>query len=99
MSGARMIAVENVNVPGRVSRVNAERYLAMREVLLSVLPAAPPGLTQTEMIDAVVAGAPQTLWPNGDKAGWWMKTVQLDLEAKGLVVRERSAKPTRWYRS
>ena len=29
------------------------------------------------------------------KAGWWTKCVQLDLEAKGVVVREGS-KPIRW---
>ena len=28
-----------------------------------------------------------------------MKTVQLDLEAKGLIVRRTDASPTRWHRS
>jgi hypothetical protein len=31
-----------------------------------------------------------------DKAGWWAKAVQLDLEAKGIVVREVT-KPLRWH--
>ena len=39
-----MIEVENVNVPGSTSRVNAEKYTAMRTVLLKVLPAKPIGL-------------------------------------------------------
>jgi hypothetical protein len=30
------------------------------------------------------------------KVGWWMKTVQLDLEARKIVLREKS-KPLRWH--
>lgn len=90
------ITVENVNTPGRTSRVNAAKYGAMKEVLLRVLPNKKPGLTQQEMIDAVLPHLPQDLFPGGATAGWWVKTVQLDLEARGKVVRERS-KPLRWH--
>lgn len=93
-----MIVVENVNVPGRTSRVNARKYEAMREVLLRVLPADGPGMTQAEMGTAVRPHLPQDLWPGGDKSMWWVKTVQLDLEAKGLVIRDASSTPTRWRR-
>jgi hypothetical protein len=92
------IEIENINVPGRSSRVNAEKYHAMRAVLLMVLPKSDPGLTQKEMCEAVLPHLPQHLWPNGEKSMWWVKTVQLDLEAKGLVLRDRSAKPLRWRR-
>lgn len=98
-SKSEMIQVENVNVPGRVSNVNAEKYEAMRGVLLSVLPKDPPGLTQAEMGDAVRPHLPQDLWPNGEKSMWWVKTVQLDLEAKGLLMRNKKCRPTRWHRS
>ena len=27
--------------------------------------------------------------PDGAKAGWWTKAVQLDLEAKGIIRREK----------
>ena len=30
---------------------------------------------------------------------WWVKTVQLDLEAKGLIVRRTDGSPTRWHRA
>lgn len=98
MSAVKTIDVENVNVPGYKSRVNGEKYTAMREVLLKVLPAKTPGLTQEEMRTAVAPHLPQNLWPDGEKSRWWIKTVQLDLEAKGLVARDSSAKPTRWFR-
>lgn len=94
-----MIEVENVNHPGQVSRVNAEKYLAMREALLKVLPLQPPGFTQAEMGAAVLPHLSQRLWPEGKKSMWWLKTVQLDLEAKGLVKRSSRGSPTRWYRA
>jgi hypothetical protein len=37
------------------------------------------------------------LVPGGVKAGWWVKAVQLDQEAKGALVREPT-KPLRWHR-
>lgn len=99
MSKSEMTEVENVNVPGQVNNVNAEKYRAMRAVLLKVLPKEPPGLTQAEMSTAVLPHLPDNLWPNGGKSMWWVKTVQLDLEAKGLVMRNKEGKPTRWYLS
>ncbi|MDF1522061.1 MAG: hypothetical protein P1P87_04490 [Trueperaceae bacterium] len=92
------VEVENVNVPGSTTRVDATMYRAARLALLQALPDAPPGLTQAEMIDATKRHLPEDLFPGGAKAGWWVKCVQLDLEAKGLVVRDRAAKPLRWRR-
>ena len=90
--------VENINVPGYSTRVNKAMYEAMQEALWKVMPAKSPGLTQKEMIEAVVLHLPENLFPGGAKAGWWAKTVQLDLEAKGKLVRE-PGKPLRWYRA
>ena len=95
---AEKIEVENVNVPGSTTRVDATMYRAARAALLRALPDAPPGLTQAEMIAATQRHLPEDLFPGGAKAGWWVKCVQLDLEAKGLVVRDRAAKPLRWRR-
>lgn len=90
------ITVENVNVPGSVSRVNRAMYEAMWQAMCRVLPTGSPGLTQNEIREAVVKFLPGELYPGGAKAGWWAKTVQLDQEAKGNVIRE-STKPLRWY--
>jgi hypothetical protein len=38
------IAMENVNSPGRVVRVDADKYQAMRAAMLAVLPDTAPGL-------------------------------------------------------
>jgi hypothetical protein len=92
------IKIENVNHPGLTSTVDAGMYQAMRDALLKVLPTEAPGLTQAEMRDAVVPRLPDDLFPGGAKAGWWSKSVQLDLEAKGVIARE-SSKPLRWHRN
>lgn len=92
------IRIENINTPGRSSNVDAAKYLAMRQVLLKVLPKRRPGLTQADMGQAVLPHLPESLWPGGAKAMWWVKTVQLDLEAKGLIERDAASKPLRWNR-
>jgi hypothetical protein len=88
------VEVENVNHPGQVRQVDAPMYEAVKRAYLKVLPKTSPGLTLAEIADRLLAHLPQDLFPDGAKAGWWAKTVQLDLEAKGLVVREKT-KPLR----
>ena len=92
------VTVENVNVPGKTSRVNAAKYHAMKQAMLRVLPKARPGLNQAEIREAVVPFLPDDVFPGGSTAGWWAKTVQLDLEAKGTVIREPT-KPLRWHQA
>ena len=91
------VVVENVNVPAQTTRLDAGMYNAMRRALLRAVPSKAPGLTQSEMREAVLPHLPPELFPGGAKAGWWAKAVQLDLEAKGPLVRETS-KPLRWHR-
>lgn len=95
--GDQRITVQNVNVPGYKTTVDAAKYMAMCEALMKVLPTSPPGMTQVEMIHEVVPHLPPGQFAGGSKVSWWLKTVQLDQEAKGTIVREIS-KPLRWYR-
>ncbi len=62
-----------------------------------IIPTQSPGLNQSEIREGVIPFLPEDLFPGGAKAGWWAKTVQLDQEAKGALVREET-KPLRWYR-
>ncbi|MDP2334205.1 MAG: hypothetical protein Q8M19_26305 [Reyranella sp.] len=92
------VAMENVNSPGgRVVRVDAGKYNAMKRAILAVLPKAPPGSTVAELKKRLLPLLPEDLFPGGAKAGWWLKGVQFDLEAKGLVARVAS-KPLRLHR-
>ncbi|GGB46813.1 hypothetical protein GCM10011316_18640 [Roseibium aquae] len=91
------IEIENVTSPGRTERVNRAKYEAMREALLAILPDKAPGLKVPDAKAALLPLLPDTLFPGGDKAGWWLKAVQLDLEAKGIIKRAPS-KPVQLYR-
>ena len=91
------IEIQSVTSPRRTERVNRVKYLAMREAFLPVLPDTPPGITVAEAKSALLETLPQDLFPGGEKAGWWLKAVQLDLEVKGVIARGGS-KPVRLYR-
>ena len=88
------IEVENVNHPGKTARVDADKYAAMRAALEATLPRG-VWATQAELRQIVLPRLPDHLFPGGATSGWWAKTVQLDLEAKGLLVRD-GGKPLRW---
>jgi hypothetical protein len=92
------IKIESATSPGHVQRVDRAKYMAMRNALTAVLPADPPGMTVAEAKAALLPRLSGDLFPGGDKAGWWLKAVQLDLEAK-RVVRRGSTKPVRLFRS
>lgn len=96
-SKAGTVAVRNINHPGKVSHLDARMYGAMKRAYLAVLPDSAPGLTLAEIRERLLPLLPQALYPSGDKAGWWAKTVQLDLEAKGVIERER-VRPLRLHR-
>lgn len=94
---ADKIEVENPNTPGRTEGLDRAKYEAMRDALLPVLPDAPPGLTVAEAKAALLPHLDENLFPGGAKAGWWLKAVQLDLEAKKVIARADGS-PVRLYR-
>ena len=98
MSESDKIEIENVTSPGRVTRVDKAKYLAMEDALLSVLPASAPGISAAEAKQRLLPLLPQDLFPGGAKAGWWQKAAQLNLEAKGRIVRQNT-KPLTFHLS
>ena len=91
------IAIENINSPGRIERVDRAKYIAMRDALLLILPSDEPGMTVAAAKEALLPFLQDDLFPQGQTAGWWLKAVQLDLEAKKVILRAAS-KPVRLYR-
>lgn len=89
--------VQNVGQPGKTFRVDAAKYSEMRAAVLATTPAGPPGMTPAEIVVAVKPRLSDALFPGGETAGWWVKCVQLDLEAKGLLKRAPKA-PVRLWR-
>ncbi len=94
---SQKIEIENVMSPGRITRVDADKYDAMKRAYLKILPLTAPGMTAEELREGVLPHLPEDLFPEGAKAGWWMKGVPLDLEAKGIVARA-DTKPLRWHK-
>lgn len=92
------IEVENVTSPGRTTRVNRAKYMAMRTALMAVLPTSAPGMAVADAKAALLPRLDAELFPGGDKAGWWLKCVQLDLEAKGVIARADKP-PVRLFRA
>lgn len=91
------IEVENINTPGRTERLDRTKYMAMRAALLAALPDTAPGMTVAEAQAALLPFLSETDFPERQKAGWWMKAVQLDLEAKGIIKRALK-RPVQLYR-
>jgi hypothetical protein len=90
------IGIENFATPGRILMVERVKFLAMRDVLLSVLPAKAPRITSAEVKGRILHVLAQDLFPGTAKAGWWQKAAQLDLEAKGCILRE-DTKPLKFH--
>jgi hypothetical protein len=91
------ITIENVTSPHHVQRVDRKKYTAMHRALLEVLSAGPPGITIADAKTKLLQRLPEDLFPGGDKAGWWFKAVQLDLEAKRVIGRTAD-KPLRLFK-
>jgi hypothetical protein len=81
------ITIESITSPHHTERVNRAKYMAMREALMAVLPGDPPGITVAQANEAILPHLNKELFPGGAKAPWWLKAVQLDLEAKGMIKR------------
>jgi len=92
------ITVENINTPGKTTRVDAAKYNAMKQAMIRVMAHDAPGDTAKDIKDAAKPLLPDALFPGGATSGWWQKCVQLDLEAKGIITRS-STKPLRFYLS
>lgn len=79
------VEVENVNVPGQITRVDAAKYHAMKDAMMIVMSDTP--MTANDIKEAAKSHLPDDLFPGGATSGWWQKSVQLDLEAKGVITR------------
>ena len=73
-------------------RVQA-RYRAVRTAILKVLPFEGPGLTLTEISEAITPLIPGSLFPSGP--GFYSLAVKVHLESIGLVVQVERSRPTR----
>jgi len=90
------VEVENVNVPDNKVKLNAAKYGAMYDSMMAVIGAEP--MTYAAIKAGVLPILSQEHFPEGKTSGWWIKAVQLDLEAKGVLLRHKS-KPLTWSKA
>lgn len=93
---AAKTTVQNVGQPGKTYQVDAAKHAEMRARVLEALPDKAPGMKVADLIETVRPRLDPGLFPGGETAGWWVKCVQLDLEAKGLIVRHDKAPVQLW---
>ncbi|MFM2367362.1 MAG: hypothetical protein RIR95_1970 [Pseudomonadota bacterium] len=91
------IEIQNVGQPGKTYSVDADKFTEMRRAVLLYLPNRQPGMTPSTLIAAVTPLLSVDLFPGGKTSGWWVKAVQLDLEAKAIIKRADKA-PVRLWR-
>lgn len=89
------VEVRNVNHPDYRGNVDAAKYAAMKDAMIKGMTGS-DGMTQSEMKEAAKPHLPDDLFPGGKTAGWWSKTVQLDLEARGEMGRTET-KPLKFF--
>lgn len=78
-------------------RVDAARYEAMRAALLKVIPYGRDGVTFASLPSLVKKGLPRDVF-RGASVPWYVATVKLDLEARGLILRVPGSRPQRIVR-
>jgi hypothetical protein len=78
-------------------RVDAARYAAMRVALLEVVPDDEPGVPFAALPKLVAEVLPKQVF-RGASIPWYVATVKLDLEARGLLRRVPGSRPQRVVR-
>ena len=90
--------IEILTIEGKPWRVIGAKFEAMRLAFLEVIPDEAPGKTFAELKAALLPLLDAELFSGGEKAGWWLKSMQLDHEARGIVKRTKGS-PLRFYRT
>ncbi len=87
------VKAQNVNHPDHRENLKKEKYTVIREAMLDALPdGGSDGMPFAQLEDEVRAyltakDVPSELFPKPGSVRWYCKSVQLDLEAKGLIER------------
>ncbi|MDE2992850.1 MAG: hypothetical protein OXU67_03110 [Chloroflexota bacterium] len=76
------------------TNIDAAKYEVMKAALLTVVPADDAGFPFQDLADAVRPHLPTELFANAS-VSWYVVTVKLDLEARGLIERVPGSRPQR----
>lgn len=67
--------------------IDSRKYAAMKRALLAVIPPRAPGVPFAELPELVVPHLEGSAVTAADSVRWYVTTVKLDLEARGLIER------------
>jgi hypothetical protein len=91
--------VETLNPhTGQGPRISRDKYEDMKGAILAALPDSGEGLTLAELAEAAEGRVTPEVFADAS-IPWFVTTVKLDLEARGLIERVPGAKPQRLRRS
>jgi len=79
------------------TRVRKAGYDAYRKALLKLIPKSNQGVEFRQLSEGIGELMPAEI-AESTKAMWWVTTVKLDLEARGLIERVPGASPQRLRR-
>lgn len=88
----------NINPGVGGARVNPERYAAVKKAILRAVPRSKQGIAFKDLPKAVARHLPGGKIPGGGSISWYVTTVKLDLEARGLIHRIPGSRPQRLTR-
>ena len=88
--------IDILNRDGSTARLDKVKYDWAREAIIKVLSDSPTSLSHVELTSQVesyakATNAPQEIYPDSGSNSlmWLVKTVQLDLEAREILKREK----------
>ena len=96
-----MMLTRNVNYGAGKggTRVSVEKYEIMKKAILKAVPSTVKGIAFTDLPDKVAGTLTPVDHGKFGSIGWYVTTVKLDLEARGLIERIPDVKPQRLRRS
>ncbi len=89
---ASRIEVLNANTGRQDGTIERDKYEAMKSALLTVIPNTMDGTPFKTLVEQVAPLLPKAVF-EGASVPWYVTTVKLDLEARGLIERVPKKSP------
>lgn len=96
---AKRVVARNPVKGKKSKRVDAETYEVMCKALLRAIPRGKTGVRFMDLFDTIGSVLPRAWPPGGGSLSWYLTTVKLDLEARGLIERVPHSVPQRLRRT
>lgn len=96
---AKRVVARNPVKGKKSKRIDGDKYTVMKRALMKAIPTSRAGVRFMDLFDIVGAALPKFSVPGGASLSWYLTTVKLDLEARGLIERVPHSVPQRLRRT